>query len=360
VHEICKNLWQKIGQATTTSYATEVIFVAAKQNGNIEEALQSVRNLEQIIREISDAWEASLTLTSGGEKLFTPQYQAIRNIFKRNPDVQPSEIEYEIRGGVVVKLNIGSMDFGDITSLEGLYNIEDLSLDFPKIKNLEPVARMKNLKSLRVTNSSGLIDISALAGLRHLERVDFSASGLNSILALAEIPTLRSVTLDDCRSLKDFSPLENLTELISLAATDSHIKPRVLARLNKLRNLDIRQAEISPEDIPELTKNLSLMTDMMILQMKNIPCADFSFVEKMPRLAGLDACYTKATDLSVLTNNTTLMNIGISGLKLPNYDFLDNKPKLVNITAYDNVQMRGRGFREALIKKLGGKVVIQA
>ena len=107
-------------------------------------------------------------------------------------------------------------------------NIEVLGIGFTKIKDIRPLAQLKNLESLNLDYNE-ISDISALSSLSGLQAVSLEHNQLQDVSALAQKAHLTRLFLSNNPNL-DINSLKTLA-LAELTVNESNIQ-----NLNFLKN----------------------------------------------------------------------------------------------------------------------------
>ena len=107
-------------------------------------------------------------------------------------------------------------DFAPLTALTGL---ENLSLWYQPLTDLDGIQALENLRSLEVKHSPVFTDASAAFTLQTLERLSFSHTDLASLQGMQNLPELRELYIDDTK-VTDASCLLNLEQLRYVEVSD--------------------------------------------------------------------------------------------------------------------------------------------
>lgn len=138
------------------------------------------------------------------------------------------------------------INFDSEFNMEGIkgLNIERLEIDHCyKLKNLEIISTLKNLKTLRLGEFEGN-DLTPLSKNRYLENLELSfAKNINSIEVLQGLP-LKSLKLT-FGNVKDLSPIATLTGLEKLDISGNYpIKWEGLRNHQSLKQINACQADL--------------------------------------------------------------------------------------------------------------------
>ena len=107
-------------------------------------------------------------------------------------------------------------DFAPLTALTGL---ENLSLWYQPLTDLDGIQALENLRDLEVKHSPAFTDASAAFTLQTLERLSFSHTDLVSLQGMQNLPELRELYIDDTK-VTDASCLLNLEQLRYVEVSD--------------------------------------------------------------------------------------------------------------------------------------------
>ncbi len=114
-----------------------------------------------------------------------------------------------------VGLNIRNLDdnddieyISDLSPLEGLTELETLSLSGNSVSEFSSLAKLPKLKELTCTYSA-LSDISSVEQLKNLSYVNFIYNGISDVTPLTKLPKLKTIYLD-YNYIQDVSPFSEL------------------------------------------------------------------------------------------------------------------------------------------------------
>lgn len=126
------------------------------------------------------------------------------------------------------------------------------------ISSLEDIARLKNIKVIRIALED-ISDVSPLSGLTALEIIDFRHNPISDVSALASLPLLRDLCLYET-GVADLSSLSGCL---------------------MLENIDLGKTHVSS------IKDLQGITNLKTLYMVDTPLQTLSGIEALPRLEKL-------------------------------------------------------------------------
>lgn len=157
--------------------------------------------------------------------------------------------------------------------------------------DLDRIARLRNLKELRIELDGGGTDIKPLSNMTGLESLDLTRSDVISIMPLAGLAGLRSLTLTcvnvmnpewKMRTLSDITPLSTLTNLRRLSLHGTRVE------------------DVTP---------LSDMTDLLRLDLSRTLAYRVGPLANLRKLQDLDLNYVCVSDVSPLYNLTCMKKL---------------------------------------------------
>ena len=202
----------------------------------------------------------------------------------------------------LTKLQSLSMKADGLASFHGLENLTQLKeLDFygsdATYKNVDPLANLTNLQSLRLPSMNYqmniVLDISGLANLTNLQSLDISGdvASLAALSGMTKLQSLRIYGGSNDGGYSSLAPLANLTSL-----TDLYL------------NLNDQVTSLTP--LGSLTNLRSL--ELYINGDYNRPVlTDISPLGKLTNLQSLTLTERGVTDISALKNLTNLQSLEI-------------------------------------------------
>ncbi len=136
----------------------------------------------------------------------------------------------------VISVNLGddSSQLKEIAPLARLKNLKSLHLDDTQVADLSPLAGLRKLEWLHLHDTQ-VVDLSPLAGLRKLEWLHLHNTPVADLSPLAELNNLEILNLDFTQ-VADLSPLARLKNLKHLSFVNAHVVD--LSPLAGLRNLE--------------------------------------------------------------------------------------------------------------------------
>ncbi len=234
------------------------------------------------------------------------------------------------------KLKISRATIDDITLIEGMSNLRELTLELSTLRDLSPLANLKKLKFLNL---------------------DYSiVTNTQSISSLNQLETLQWVDA----SLEDTDTLMNLKKLIYLDLRRSKIESlNGLSELKKLENLYISHTKV---------KDLSPLIALDALRKINInhtEISDLSPLENNSELQSLFFSGTKVVDLKPLSNLKSLSAIQLYGTEVRSLSGLEGLNNVISLNLNDTqvdhisplsslTKLEGLGLRNTNVRNLKG------
>ncbi len=102
----------------------------------------------------------------------------------------------------------------DISTLEGARNLKELYLNFCRISDVSPLAKLTGLTRLGLPGNS-ISDISPLAKLTHLKWLELARNQISDVSPLAALKNLTWLHVGD-NEISDFSPLDGFSEDVTI------------------------------------------------------------------------------------------------------------------------------------------------
>jgi serine/threonine protein kinase/tetratricopeptide (TPR) repeat protein len=253
-------------------------------------------------------------------KHWLPRLQSLPMCAKISPGQNVWEGRFDIRNDGQLSLDLGGLDFSDLSQLKDL-PVADLYLDHcNNITDVQPLADMPSLENITVPVLAR--NIEALHKLPRLMRLSFSAK--QAVLPFAQTALLRGMSVfginwrwnsrtPDTTADEFWKEYSNLSWLSRLR--DSAIKPNEIRRkvdgtwflnfeykkeftdLNLLHGMPVSELLIGETSVTDLTPLRGM--PLKHLRLWSTRVGDLTPLMGMP-IASLDICRTKIHDLSPL------------------------------------------------------------
>jgi Leucine-rich repeat (LRR) protein len=153
-----------------------------------------------------------------------------KSINKQNSNIYTSDVEK------IIKLDNKHMDIepiNDISGIDKLTNLKELSLTDNKITNLEPLRNMTNLEELSLSNNK-IANLEPLKNITNLTTLNLDTNELTDISELKNLTNLTTLTLWD-NKITNIDALKNLSKLQTLSLSENEITD--ISPLKDLSNL---------------------------------------------------------------------------------------------------------------------------
>ena len=142
-------------------------------------------------------------------------------------------------------------------NVEGVQAFNQLTrfwIDNASFANLEPLAALKQLESLRLAwGSRKISDLTPLSGLKRLHTLNLEGQSITSIEPLSELTNLEYLELR-YNQIEDVSPIFKLGKIRSLNLDDNQLKQLPdISRLSALELLSVTRNQIS--ELPNMTSS---------------------------------------------------------------------------------------------------------
>jgi Leucine-rich repeat (LRR) protein len=198
-----------------------------------------------------------------------------------------------------------------------LGHLEGLSLVGSHVRDLTPIAGLKNLKWLHQRSDAGIDDLAPIGGLTNLTSLDVGSTSIVDLTPIAGLAALTEVNLNIPR-LIDLSPMANLKSLRKLNLVGSHSVSDLssIAELTNLRELTLagtsvtnlkplaglKALEVLHLGITKLEDlgPLAGLSKLEVLTLSGAPVSDLTPLSELFRLRHLNLGGTLVEDLSPL------------------------------------------------------------
>lgn len=175
------------------------------------------------------------------------------------------------------------------------------------ISSLEPLSKIKSLRSIRLWQGSSVSDLSPLVNNINLQELAIISSPISDISVIGRLKKLKHLALRDTE-IEDISPLVNATNLAALNIINTRVTDITpISKLPKLKELYLQGAPV--EDI----SCLSALPDLSVLGFDGPQIASPEFGEWFPNITELRLSGAHMSDLSSLYPCTKLQSLYISG-----------------------------------------------
>ncbi len=246
----------------------------------------------------------------------------------------------------------------DISSVQGIepcLNLEYVSLGLQDIIDLTPLANLKKLKILNLTQNHNIYDISPLSELTNLEYLHIDNNKISDISSLKKLVKLTYLNLA-YSPVQDISALTNMSELEELQLSNSELENNDFPNISNLIKLKSFWAPACKIIDLDFIKNMKKMQVLYlsyneienIAPLKNLnglvriyldlnQVKDISPLKNLPNIGKLRLRYNKIEDILPLVENENLKNgvvINITGNPLNEKSINEYIPILLNRGCY--------------------------
>jgi internalin A len=227
-------------------------------------------------------------------------------------------------------LYLSNNDLIDIKPLSNLSNLFTLHLSNNDLSDIKPLSNLKNLSTLDLSNNE-LSDIKPLSNLLNLSTIYLNLNALSDINALSKLSKLSKLILN-FNELINIKPLSTLTNLSTLDLGGNElidIKP--LASLSNMLNLDLHNNELS--DI----EPLSNLSNLSTLNLSKNKLNDIELLSNLSNLSTLNISKNKLNDIESLSNLANLSTLDLSSNLLADIEPLSNLSNLSTLDLSSNL-----------------------
>ena len=254
----------------------------------------------------------------------------------------------------LVDLRIYNPNFTDAAPIGALTQLEWLDISYGQsvFSDLAPLKTLSNLKYLRLEGSP-VQNLDALRSLQRLEELNINSIQASDVSVILELPRLRR--LEICRlplnATPDFKTLDGLEYLRFCGYNFLAVADFVTKLPASIRELDLHQNGIQEttafnnlkklEDLRLDHNNISLvelndLPELRSLSLWENPIAEFKVVST-PKLNSIWAGRNNLTDLSSLSNLTSLQHIRLSENQIEDLTPLRELLNLGHLELQDNI-----------------------
>lgn len=190
-----------------------------------------------------------------GEEIDLTKLKSLKKLIIANSCVNLKGL-YNLPNLVTLKLQ--KFNEIDLTKFEMMNNLTSLELVQSKIRTLDGIEKMKNLKCLTLFYSSKLLSIEKISVLKNLEYLEIrNCKKIENYECLKLLNNLKRLSIYDCSTLNDLlfvNQLKNL-EFIGLINTNVHdgnIEPLIKIKSHGYTNKkNFNYYQLNGKDIPK-------------------------------------------------------------------------------------------------------------
>lgn len=193
------------------------------------------------------------------------------------------------------RLDLSRTQVTDLTALQGLPELKELSLEGAANADLETLTNLPGLQSLNLSNLP-IKEIVSLQRLQGLRELDLSASGVEHLTAIAGYP--------------------NLTHLhMRNSGVRSEKRKQASVDFNQLSLQELMRVDVSPENVPYLTE-LRDAHWLTWLDFRSTYVSSLGPLTALRRLEGLELADTRVEDLAPLAKLPKLHHLDLRGTRI--------------------------------------------
>ncbi|MGH0802325.1 NEAT domain-containing protein [Bacillus cereus] len=237
------------------------------------------------------------------------------NLNRENLDT-PITKEDLLKVKSLIVVEAKSKGIKDVSGLEYMTNLENLTLEEVKLKNIKFISNLRQLKSLSITYGE-LEDIGPLAKLEHIEFLTLRNNKISDLSPLSQMKKIKMLDLNS-NYIKDIKPLFTVKSLRTLTVANNQISNTGLEGVHQLKNL--KTFEISNNGLSNV-EHINGMNKLIELGLSKNELVDLTPLSKLSGLQKLNLEENYISDITPLSQLT-----GLYDLKLGSNEIRDVRP----------------------------------
>ena len=237
------------------------------------------------------------------------------NLNRENLD-DPITQEDLLKVKSLIVVEAKSKGIKDVSGLEYMTNLENLTLEEVKLKNIKFISDLRQLKSLSITYGE-LEDIGPLATLEHIEFLTLRNNKISDLSPLSQMKKIKMLDLNS-NYIKDIKPLFTVKSLRTLTVANNQISNAGLEGVHQLKNL--KTFEISNNGLSNV-EHINGMNKLIELGLSKNELVDLTPLSKLSGLQKLNLEENYISDITPLSQLT-----GLYDLKLGSNEIRDVRP----------------------------------
>ncbi|AQQ61275.1 TPA: leucine-rich repeat domain-containing protein [Bacillus cereus] len=237
------------------------------------------------------------------------------NLNRENLD-NPITKEDLLKVKSLIVVEAKSKGIKDVSGLEYMTNLENLTLEEVKLKNIKFISDLRQLKSLSITYGE-LEDIGPLATLEHIEFLTLRNNKISDLSPLSQMKKIKMLDLNS-NYIKDIKPLFTVKSLRTLTVANNQISNAGLEGVHQLKNL--KTFEISNNGLSNV-EHINGMNKLIELGLSKNELVDLTPLSKLSGLQKLNLEENYISDITPLSQLT-----GLYDLKLGSNEIRDVRP----------------------------------
>lgn len=237
------------------------------------------------------------------------------NLNRENLDT-PITKEDLLKVKSLIVVEAKSKGIKDVSSLEYMKNLENLTLEEVKLENIKFISNLRQLKSLSITYGE-LEDIGPLAELEHIESLSLRNNKISDLSPLSQMKKIKLLDLNS-NYIKDIKPLFTTKSLRTLTVANNQISNANLAGIEQLKN--VKSLSLSNNGLT----NIEHITPMKKLVELDLSKNELENIEPLSRMSTVQSLNLEENYISDITPLSQLT--GLYDLKLALNEIRDVRP----------------------------------
>ncbi|MDK7421465.1 NEAT domain-containing protein [Bacillus paranthracis] len=237
------------------------------------------------------------------------------NLNRENLDT-PITKEDLLKVKSLIVVEAKSKGIKDVSSLEYMKNLENLTLEEVKLENIKFISNLRQLKSLSITYGE-LEDIGPLAELEHIESLSLRNNKISDLSPLSQMKKIKLLDLNS-NYIKDIKPLFTAKSLRTLTVANNQISNANLAGIEQLKN--VKSLSLSNNGLT----NIEHITPMKKLVELDLSKNELENIEPLSRMSTVQSLNLEENYISDITPLSQLT--GLYDLKLALNEIRDVRP----------------------------------
>ncbi len=237
------------------------------------------------------------------------------NLNRENLDT-PITKEDLLKVKSLIVVEAKSKGIKDVSGLEYMTNLENLTLEEVKLKNIKFISDLRQLKSLSITYGE-LEDIGPLAKLEHIEFLTLRNNKISDLSPLSQMKKIKMLDLNS-NYIKDIKPLFTVKSLRTLTVANNQISNDNLAGIEQLKN--VKNLSLSNNGLT----NIEHITSMKKLVELDLAKNELENIEPLSRLSTVQSLNLEENYISDITPLSHLTDL--YDLKLGSNEICDVRP----------------------------------
>ncbi|GAB6445211.1 hypothetical protein bcgnr5390_37020 [Bacillus luti] len=180
-------------------------------------------------------------------------------------------------------LTLEKLELKNIDFISNLKNLKSVNLADNKIENLEPLAKLEKVEALNISNNNAR-NIKPLFALKSLKRLDASANKINneSLQGIQQLTNLDSLIVNN-NNISNLDEISNISKLFELEIKENKIvNITPLTKAKELRFLDLSDNKIKDITI------FSSMLDLIKLKLPGNEIRDIKPIIQLSQWSTID------------------------------------------------------------------------